>query len=97
MARERFEKDWSTLLDGKTDVVAYCTIGGRSGQFVKKFLAANPGVAARARVRNFKCSLIDWAHVGGVVVDGEGRPTKRIHAWGAGQVKFFPAGIETVV
>ena len=97
VARETFESDWSSMLDGKTDVVAYCTIGGRSGKFVKQFVAAHPRVEEKVRVRNFKCSLIDWLHVGGVVVDSGGHPTKRVHAWGASQVNFFPAGIETVL
>jgi hypothetical protein len=28
-------------------------------------------------------SLLAWSHAGGPLVDGEGRPTKRLHVFGA--------------
>ena len=60
---------------GKT-IVAYCTIGYRSGEWVEKQRAA--GVEAR----NFKGSVLAWSHAGGRFVTPAGEPTQRVHVYG---------------
>ncbi len=58
-------------------VVTYCTIGYRSG------LAAKELEAQGWEVANLAGSLLAWTHVGGELVDAEGRPTQRLHVYGA--------------
>lgn len=58
-------------------VVAYCTIGARSGAWAATQRAV--GVDAR----NFKGSVLAWSHVGGAFVDPAGRPTLAVHVYGA--------------
>jgi len=57
-------------------VVAYCTVGYRSGLY-----------AAELRRRgfdawNFAGSLLAWTHAGGPLVDADGAETRRLHVYG---------------
>lgn len=65
-----------SLAEGKP-VVAYCTIGYRSGEWVEAQRAL--GVDAR----NLKGSVLSWSHAGGGFVTPAGEPTKRVHVYGA--------------
>ena len=55
-----------------TTVVAYCTIGGRSGAYTGRLVAE--GVNAF----NLKGAILAWTHGGGELVDTEGA-TRRVH------------------
>lgn len=56
-------------------VVAYCTIGARSGKFAAEL--QDEGF----EVRNLKGSILAWTHAGGEL-DGPEGPTKRVHVYG---------------
>lgn len=74
VSSETFEADPSAYA-GKT-IVAYCTIGYRSGLWAKDQRAA--GVDAR----NLVGSLLSWTHAGGALV-ADGAPTRRVHVYGS--------------
>ncbi|KAL2629378.1 hypothetical protein R1flu_014064 [Riccia fluitans] len=58
------------------EIVAYCAIGRRSGLFLKQLVQRYPGI----QVRNHAGSMVDWAHVGGPLVEQKtGNPINRIH------------------
>ena len=60
-------------------VVAYCTIGYRSGKYVEK-LIREKGVDAY----NLRGSVLAWTHAAGELAEdgGSGAPTKRVHTFG---------------
>lgn len=58
-------------------VIAYCTIGYRSGIYAQKL--RKRGVDAG----NLAGSILAWAHAGGELVDPNGRPTRKLHVYGA--------------
>ena len=62
--------------EGKV-VVAYCTIGYRSGEWAEAQRAE--GVDAR----NFRGSVLAWSHIGGPFVTPAGEPTNKVHVYGA--------------
>ena len=70
-AFESHQKDYV----GRT-VVAYCTIGYRSGLWAKKM--SDQGV----EVLNLEGSLLTWTHVGGPLVTSTGDATQRVHVYG---------------
>jgi rhodanese-related sulfurtransferase len=57
--------------DGAT-VIAYCTVGHRSGLFAKDLLAQG------RKVLNLKGAILAWTHAGGELEDANG-PTRRVH------------------
>lgn len=61
---------------GSKFIVAYCTIGYRSGKFVQE--QAAKGVIAL----NLRAGLLAWTHAHGELVTPEGQPTKRLDVWG---------------
>jgi rhodanese-related sulfurtransferase len=65
--------------DPPTDrtVVTYCTIGARSGRYTAGFREKG------LDVRNLEGSILAWTHIGGPLVDGEGKPTRQVHVYGA--------------
>jgi sodium/bile acid cotransporter 7 len=69
-------QDFEATLDDHRDatIVAYCTVGGRSGQYAKQW--NDKGL----EVHNLKGAILSWTHVGGRVVDASG-PTTRVHVW----------------
>jgi len=73
---------------GNKIVVAFCTIGYRSGIFAQKM--AHQGVA----VQNLKGGILAWVIEGGRVF-GEGGESKRLHVYGP-QWDLAPADFETV-
>jgi sodium/bile acid cotransporter 7 len=70
-------------------VVAYCTIGYRSGLFAKEMEAKG------IMVRNLSGGIVAWALEGGLLYDKNGE-TKRIHVYGD-KWNFAPMGYEAVV
>ena len=75
--KEDFEALKSEFTDHK--VVAYCTIGYRSGDYVQKLRAQN------FEAYNLKGSILAWTHSGGELEEGAtdgGGPTRRIHTFG---------------
>ena len=57
-------------------VVAYCTVGERSGRYAAKLRAR--GIDAR----NLWGGILGWVHEGGTLVDESGVETKRAHVYG---------------
>lgn len=74
---------------GDKPVVVYCTIGYRSGLYVKEL--KEKGVDAS----NLAGSILSWTHAGQPVVDGEGNETNRVHVYGK-QWNLLPEGMEGV-
>ncbi len=74
ISSEEFEKDPSAFEGRK--IVAYCTIGYRSGLWVIEQRAK--GVDAI----NLAGSLLSWTHAGGALVRN-GEPTHDVHVYGA--------------
>ena len=69
-------------------IIAYCTIGYRSGMYAKKLRGQGWQVA------NLKGSILAWTHAGQEVVNESG-PTRRVHVWGR-KWDLLPAGYEAV-
>lgn len=63
-------------------IIAYCSIGKRSDEIAMKLLKAG-----YTNVQNMYGGLFEWVNKGYPVVDREGNPTKKVHAynrlWGA--------------
>ncbi|EPR43695.1 Rhodanese-like protein [Desulfovibrio sp. X2] len=76
---------------GKT-VVAYCTISYRSGEWIRD-LEADGGKAPE--VENLAGGLLAWLHAGGPLAGPDGRPTRRVHVYGA-KWDLAPRGFTTV-
>ena len=75
--KEDFEDLKSEFSNHK--VVAYCTIGYRSGDYVQKLRAQN------FDAYNLRGSILAWTHAGGELEVGSrdgGGPTNRIHTFG---------------
>ncbi len=71
-------------------VLAYCTIGYRSGRYTRKL--RREGIEAY----NLAGGILAWAHAGGPVVDGRtGRPTHRVHVYGR-KWNLLPPGWEGI-
>ena len=70
---EEFEARLQELAD--RTVVAYCTIGRRSSEYVRRM--ARRGVD----MLNLEGSVLAWTHVGGQLVS-DGAPTRRLHVYG---------------
>ncbi|MFZ7127420.1 MAG: rhodanese-like domain-containing protein [Desulfobacterales bacterium] len=69
-------------------IVAYCTIGYRSGLFAGEM--AELGI----RVLNLEGGILGWTLEGGKVVDAQGE-TRRLHVYGD-EWDYAPSGYETV-
>lgn len=71
---EEFEQNRDRY--GDQPIVAYCTIGHRSGLFAQKLQQA--GIP----VRNLRGSVLAWTHAGGNFVTPNGTPTHQVHTYG---------------
>ncbi|WP_080241542.1 rhodanese-like domain-containing protein [Spirosoma rigui] len=60
----------------QANVVLYCSVGYRSERVGEKLLAAG-----YRRVHNLYGSLFEWVNQGNPVVDNQGKPTQRVHAY----------------
>ena len=58
------------------NVVLYCSVGYRSERVGEKLLAAG-----YEHVHNLYGSLFEWVNEGNPVVDNQGKPTQRVHAY----------------
>ncbi len=83
MTPEAFALRFRTGLPDSLQVVAYCTIGYRSGLFTRQLL--EKGV----RARNLDGGLVLWTHAGGpletppATPGGPGTPTRKLHVYDA--------------
>jgi sodium/bile acid cotransporter 7 len=73
---------------GKT-VIAYDTVGYRSGLFVDKLRKQGIGIA------NLQGGILAWLHAGGKIYDANGCETRRVHVYGS-IWNYAPAGFETL-
>jgi len=69
--------------DGAT-VIAYCTIGYRSAQFVQRHTDAV----------NLSGGILAYIHDGFDVYDAEGHVTRKVHVWGGQFGQYVPEGYE---
>ncbi len=69
-------------------IVAYCTIGARSGEWV--LARREEGIAAH----NLVGSILAWTHAGGALQTPDGLATKRLHVYGS-TWDLAAAGYET--
>jgi len=88
LSPEQFEARKAEL-KGRT-VVTDCTVGVRSG------FAADRLRKEGFDVRNFKGSILAWAHAGGDLVRPDGTPTKQVHVYGKSW-NYAPAAYEAVI
>ena len=86
MTTAEFERNADAYRDAT--VIAYCTIGYRSGEYAAKL--RERGMDAR----NLKGSILSWAHAGERLVNEKGE-TKRLHVYGK-RWDLAPKGCETV-
>lgn len=70
-------------------VVAFCTMGIRSGAWAADRLAEGHEVANLAR------GVLGWTHAGGPLVDASGAPTRQVHV-GAKTWNLLPPGYDGV-
>lgn len=87
ITRADFELKKKTI--GDRTVVAYCTIGYRSGKYVAEL--NKQGFPAL----NLEGSILAWVNAGQPVVDPRGAATKRVHTYGK-QWALLPEGYEAV-
>lgn len=73
ITKAEFERE-SKRYQGKT-VIAYCTVGVRSGRYAK--LLASRGVD----VKNYQGSILDWVKNGLPLVTLDGEATERVHTY----------------
>jgi sodium/bile acid cotransporter 7 len=73
LSREEFEARRDELAG--REVVTYCTIGYRSGQYTEELI--EEGWAAS----NLRGSILAWTHAGRPLVH-DGEPTRRVHVYG---------------
>jgi len=86
ISKEDFKKNKSKYK--KKKIIAYCTLGSRSGLFVKKL--RKKGFDAY----NLKGSILAWAYAGQPLIDQNG-PTKRVHVYRS-KWNLLPDGYEAV-
>ena len=84
--KSEFEANKVTYKD--RPIVAYCTVGYRSGQFAKSL--NDEGFQAS----NLSGSILAWAHAGQSLVDDQGE-TRKVHVYGP-QWNLLPDGYEPV-
>ena len=87
ISAEEFERRREEFAD--STVIAHCTIGYRSGKFVKDL--QEEGIEAY----NLIGSILSWVHAGRPVVDSQGAPTTRVHVYGE-KWDLLPEGYEAV-
>jgi len=85
---EKVYQKEAARFEGKT-VVAYCTIGYRSGMFAKK--TGGQGT----RVLNLSGGILAWVFEGGKVYHA-GEETRRVHVYGE-KWNYLPEGYEAVM
>ena len=71
---ERNLRQDSAQYRGKT-IVAYCTIGYRSGLYAQK-------LQQQVEILNLEGSLLAWSHVAGKLLDADDNTTNKVHVFG---------------
>lgn len=87
ISKEHYESNEEDY-DGRP-VVAYCTIGYRSGRYVDSL--RRRGLDAK----NLRGSILSWTHAGLPLVDERGEDVKRAHVYGP-EWDLLPEGFEAV-
>ncbi|MCC0178007.1 rhodanese-like domain-containing protein [Waterburya agarophytonicola K14] len=75
IALAEFEENLEQYNDDKAIIVAYCTIGYRSGKYTSKL--RQKGI----NIFNLEGSLLAWSHIQGKLVDRNGF-TNKVHVFG---------------
>ncbi len=71
-----FSMDRVKDLDKDQPIIIYCSVGVRSERIGKRLLDAG-----FTDVRNLYGSLFEWVNQGYPIVDANGRPTQKVHAY----------------
>ena len=85
ISKKEFNKSRSDYRDHK--IVAYCTIGYRSGLFASKLQKENFDVV------NLKGSILSWVNAGQPVITSDGSEIKKVHVYGK-KWDLLPEGYE---
>jgi rhodanese-related sulfurtransferase len=63
-------------------LIAYCTIGYRSGLYLRKLLEQNPHIKEN-QIFNLKGSILSWTHESNEkLIDANGKETNKVHVFG---------------
>ncbi len=73
---EEFDLKKVENLPKNTPIVVYCTVGVRSERIGEKLKAAG-----FQNVRNLYGSIFEWVNQGNPIVDTQGKPTQKVHAY----------------
>lgn len=73
---EEFDLKKVENLPKDTPIVVYCTVGVRSERVGEKLKAAG-----YQNVRNLYGSIFEWVNQDNPVVDNQGKPTQKVHAY----------------
>lgn len=73
---EEFDLKKVENLPKNTHIVVYCTVGVRSERVGEKLKAAG-----YQNVRNLYGSIFEWVNQDNPVVDNQGKPTQKVHAY----------------
>ena len=73
ITRREYERNPQAYEDAR--IVAYCTVGARSGKYTREL--RQRGVSAV----NYRGSIIDWVEAGRPLVTPDGEPTTRVHTY----------------
>ena len=74
ITKDEFERNLEQYKNAT--IVAYCTIGYRSGKYAEKW--RQQGV----KILNLEGSLLAWSHVRGKLIDATGSITNKVHVFG---------------
>ena len=74
ISTEEFERNLAQYR--QATIIAYCTIGYRSGKYAEKW--RQQGV----KILNLEGSLLAWSHVRGKLIDATGSITNKVHVFG---------------
>jgi rhodanese-related sulfurtransferase len=75
--------------DDDNFVVIYCTIGSRSGFFIKELRKK------KINAYNLIGGVLAWAHEGNIFLDSKGEETKQVHVYGS-KWDLLPYGYKAV-
>ncbi|QDT04798.1 molybdopterin biosynthesis protein MoeB [Rubripirellula lacrimiformis] len=73
ITKQQYEED-PAKYRGKL-VIAYCTVGGRSGNYARELAGKD------VKVKNYEGSILKWVGAGLPLITLDGQPTKRVHTY----------------
>lgn len=76
-----------TISDKETPIVVYCSVGVRSEKIGKQLQDAG-----YTNIKNLYGGIFQWVNEGNEVVDPQGEPTQRIHAYSKAWGKLVTKG-----